>query len=324
MSENVLELKHIKMYFPIQSGLLKRNIGFIKAVDDVSITIKRGETVGIVGESGCGKSTLGRVILKIYDPTAGEIVLNGVDITHQKGKQLRALRKDCQMIFQDPFASLNPKMRVGEIVAEPLWVNHVLPRRAADQRAEELLIKVGLRQSDCRKYPHEFSGGQKQRVGIARALALNPKLIVADEAVSALDVSIQSQILNLLNDLKQEYQLAYMFISHNLAVVKHISDRIGVMYLGNLVELADKNTIFTNPLHPYTQALLAAAPVIDKTKRREHILLSGDVPNPAKPPTGCPFHTRCSQCMEICKTQKPSRVLLNDGHQIVCHLYKTQ
>jgi peptide/nickel transport system ATP-binding protein len=322
MSENVLELKNIKMYFPIQSGLLKKTIGFVKAVDDVSITIKRGETLGIVGESGCGKSTLGRVILRIYDPTAGAIILNGVDITHKSGKRLRALRKDCQMIFQDPFASLNPKMRVGEIVSEPLWVNHILPRREADQRAEELLLKVGLRQSDCRKYPHEFSGGQKQRVGIARALALNPKLIVADEAVSALDVSIQSQILNLLNDLKQEYQLAYLFITHNLAVVKHISDRIGVMYLGNLVELADKNAIFTQPLHPYTQALLSAAPVIDKTKRREHILLTGDVPNPANPPTGCPFHTRCSQCMEICKVQKPSRIRLDDGHQIVCHLYK--
>jgi peptide/nickel transport system ATP-binding protein len=322
MNPNILELKNIKMYFPIQSGLLKRTVGYVKAVDDVSFTIKPGETLGIVGESGCGKSTLGRVILKIYDPTAGAIILNGADITHKKGKQLRSLRKDCQMIFQDPFASLNPKMRVGEIVAEPLWVNRVLSRKEADRRAEELLVKVGLRQSDCRKYPHEFSGGQKQRVGIARALALHPKLIVADEAVSALDVSIQSQILNLLNDLKQEYQLAYMFITHNLAVVKHISDRIGVMYLGNLVELADKTTIFTHPLHPYTQALLSAAPVIDKTKRKERILLSGDVPNPANPPAGCPFHTRCPQCMEICKTQKPQRKRMSDGHQIVCHLYQ--
>ncbi len=321
MEENILELKNIKMYFPIQSGLLKKVIGYVKAVDDVSLTIRTGETLGIVGESGCGKSTLGRVILKIYDPTSGQIILNGADITHKKGKQLKSLRKECQMVFQDPFASLNPKMRVGEIVAEPLWVNHVVAKAEAFQRAEALLVKVGLRPSDAQKYPHEFSGGQKQRVGIARALALNPRLIVADEAVSALDVSIQSQILNLLNDLKKEYNLAYMFITHNLAVVKHISDRIGVMYLGNLVELADKNDIFDNPLHPYTQALLSAAPVVDKKKRKARILLSGDVPNPANPPAGCPFHTRCPQCLERCKTEKPVPQLLNNHHQIACHLY---
>jgi oligopeptide/dipeptide ABC transporter ATP-binding protein len=321
MEENILELKNIKMYFPIQSGLLKKVVGYVKAVDDVSLTIRTGETLGIVGESGCGKSTLGRVILKIYDPTSGQIVLNGADITHKKGKQLRSLRKECQMVFQDPFASLNPKMRVGEIVAEPLWVNHIVAKPEAFQRAEELLVKVGLRPSDAQKFPHEFSGGQKQRVGIARALALNPRLIVADEAVSALDVSIQSQILNLLNDLKKEYNLAYMFITHNLAVVKHISDRIGVMYLGNLVELADKKDIFDNPLHPYTQALLSAAPVVDKKKRKARILLTGDVPNPANPPAGCPFHTRCPQCLEICKTEKPVPQLRSNHHQIACHLY---
>lgn len=320
-TENLLELEHIKMYFPIKSDFLKRTVGYVKAVEDVSLSVKRGETLGIVGESGCGKSTLGRVIMKIYKPTSGVMRIDGQDVTHAHGRQLKELRKKCQMVFQDPYSSLNPKMRVGEIVAEPLWVNKIMSREEARDRARELFGKVGLRDSDFNKYPREFSGGQKQRVGIARALALNPSLIIADEAVSALDVSIQSQILNLLNELKDEYKLTYIFISHNLAVVRHISDRIGVMYLGNIVELADKNEIFFNPMHPYTKALLSAVPVIDKNKRGERIVLKGDIPNPANPPKGCPFSNRCSECMDICRSVVPSIKYLDNGHQIMCHLY---
>ena len=323
-NQNVLELDNIKMYFLIKSPFLKRTVGYVKAVDDISLSIRRGETLGIVGESGCGKSTLGRVIMRIYNPTSGEIRINGEDITRAKGQELKKIRKQCQMVFQDPFASLNPTMRVGEIVSEPLWVNKIMDKKGAESKAKELFEKVGLRESDFYKFPHEFSGGQKQRVGIARALALNPDLIIADEAVSALDVSIQAQILNLLNELKAEYHLAYMFITHNLAVVKHISDRIGVMYLGHLVELADKKDIFDHPLHPYTEALLSAVPVVDKRKRRERIILSGDTPNPAKPPSGCPFSNRCPKCLEICKVDAPKRTVFENGHQVSCHLYQQQ
>ncbi len=323
-TDYVLELKNIKMYFPVKSAFLKRTVNYIKAVDNISLTINKGETLGIVGESGCGKSTLGRVIMKIYAPTSGTVCINGQDITHAKRHELKKIRRQCQMVFQDPFASLNPKMRVGKIVSEPLWVNHITDKKEAEQRAKELFKKVGLRESDFYKFPHEFSGGQKQRIGIARALALNPKLIIADEAVSALDVSIQSQILNLLNELKSEYELAYMFITHNLAVVKHISDRIGVMYLGHLVELADKNDLFQHPLHPYTEALLSAVPVVDKSKRRKRIILTGDTPNPANPPSGCPFSNRCYKCMDICKTTAPQIHYFANGHQVSCHLYDNE
>ncbi len=324
MSENLLRLVGLEKYFPIQSGLLKRTVGYIKAVDGVSLDLKRGETIGIVGESGCGKSTLGRTIIRIYDPTAGTISFDGQDITHLKGKDLRSIRKNLQMIFQDPYASLNPKIRVLEAISEPLWVNGLMDRKEATAKAVELLIKVGLRESDAKKYPFEFSGGQRQRIGIARALSLNPKFIIADEAVSSLDVSIQSQILNLLSDLKDEFSLSYMFISHNLAIVRHISDRVGVMYLGKLVEIADKRRLYTNALHPYTQALLSAAPVARKNRTREKIILQGDVPSPAKPPPGCPFHPRCRHCMAICKEQPPLPVGIEDGHAVACHLYNEQ
>lgn len=321
MSEVLLEVKHLKKYFPIRSTLLKREIGAVKAVDDVSFFLNAGETIGIVGESGCGKSTLGRVLMKVYQPTAGQIIFDGKDITDLKGAELRENRKKMQMIFQDPYASLNPKMRVRDIVAEPLWVNGLMSKTEAYEKVDELLTTVGLRPTDAPKFPHQFSGGQRQRVGIARAIAMNPKLIIADEAVSALDVSVQAQILNLMMELKSRYNLAYIFISHNLAVVKHISDKVGVMYLGNMMEIAEKNALYGNAKHPYTQALLSAAPVADRTHKNQRIILTGDVPNPANPPKGCPFHTRCSHCMEICKTQKPVFKKVEAAHYVACHLY---
>ncbi|WP_062305796.1 ABC transporter ATP-binding protein [Alicyclobacillus sendaiensis] len=321
MSEYVLEVQDLKKYFPIKSGLLKRTVGYVRAVDGVSFQVKPGETLGIVGESGCGKSTTGRMIMRLTTPTSGKIILDGKDITHAKGEELRASRRKSQMVFQDPYASLNPRMSVGESIAEPLIVNKVLPKSEAFERAGELLKTVGLRASDINRYPHEFSGGQRQRIGIARALALNPKLIVADEAVSALDVSIQSQILNLLMDLKHQFNLSYLFISHNLAVVRHISDRVGVMYLGHLVEIGPKHSLYQDPLHPYTQALLSAAPEPRRTKRRERIILQGDVPSPANPPSGCPFHTRCPRVMDVCRQTMPKPVQVHPDHWVACHLH---
>ncbi|SIS57968.1 ABC transporter ATP-binding protein [Alicyclobacillus vulcanalis] len=321
MSEYVLEVEDLKKYFPIKSGILKRTVGHVRAVDGVSFRVKPGETLGIVGESGCGKSTTGRMIMRLTTPTSGKIILDGKDITHAKGEELRASRRKSQMVFQDPYASLNPRMSVGESIAEPLIVNKVLPKSEAFERAGELLKTVGLRASDINRYPHEFSGGQRQRIGIARALALNPKLIVADEAVSALDVSIQSQILNLLMDLKHQFNLSYLFISHNLAVVRHISDRVGVMYLGHLVEIGPKQSLYQDPLHPYTQALLSAAPEPKRTNRRERIILQGDVPNPANPPSGCPFHTRCPRVMDVCRQTMPKPVQVHPDHWVACHLH---
>ena len=324
MSESLLVVKNLKKYFPIRSQLLKREIGAVKAVDDVSFTLQEGETIGIVGESGCGKSTLGRVLMKVYDPTAGQIIFEGRDITKMKGAELKEHRKKMQMIFQDPYSSLNPKMRVRDMVAEPLWVNGLMSKEAAYGKVDELLTTVGLRPTDASKFPHQFSGGQRQRVGIARAIAMNPKLIIADEAVSALDVSVQAQILNLMMELKGKYHLSYIFISHNLAVVKHISDKVGVMYLGNMVEIAEKDTLYKNAKHPYTQALLSAAPVADRTHKSQRIILTGDVPNPANPPKGCPFHNRCCHCMEICGVEKPQLKEYEQNHFVACHLYNTQ
>ena len=321
MSEYVLEVQDLKKYFPIKSGILKRTVGYVRAVEGVSFQVKPGETLGIVGESGCGKSTTGRMIMRLTTPTSGKIILDGKDITHAKGEELRASRRKSQMVFQDPYASLNPRMSVGESIAEPLIVNKVLSKSEAFERAGELLKTVGLRASDINRYPHEFSGGQRQRIGIARALALNPKLIVADEAVSALDVSIQSQILNLLMDLKHQFNLSYLFISHNLAVVRHISDRVGVMYLGHLVEIGPKHSLYQDPLHPYTQALLSAAPEPRRTKRRERIILQGDVPSPANPPSGCPFHTRCPRVMDVCRQTMPKPVQVHPDHWVACHLH---
>ncbi|MCL6516305.1 dipeptide ABC transporter ATP-binding protein [Alicyclobacillus sp.] len=320
MSENLLEVRNLKKYFPITAGLLRRTVGHVKAVDDVSFTVRTGETLGIVGESGCGKSTTGRMIMRVLEPTSGEIVFDGQDITKLRGKELRAVRPKFQMVFQDPYASLNPKMGIEEIIAEPLIVNGV-NRKQATERVIHLLERVGLRADDRNRYPHEFSGGQRQRIGIARALALNPKLIVADEAVSALDVSIQSQILNLMMDLKKEFNLSYIFISHNLAVVRHISDRVGVMYLGHMVELADKRSLYADPRHPYTEALLSAAPEPKRQGRRERIILQGDVPSPANPPKGCPFHTRCPKVMDICKVERPALKQVAPNHLVACHLY---
>lgn len=321
MSDILLEVRNLKKHFPIRAGLFRRTIGQVKAVNDVSFTIGAGETLGIVGESGCGKSTLGRMIMRVMDPTGGSILFDGDNLTELRGEKLRQSRRNFQMIFQDPYASLNPKMCVEDILIEPLLVNGVMDRKQARDRVIQLLLRVGLRETDRLRFPHQFSGGQRQRIGIARALTLNPKLIVADEAVSALDVSIQSQILNLMLDLKKEYGLSYMFISHNLAVVRHISDRVGVMYLGNLVEIAGKNSLYQNPLHPYTQALLSSAPAAKRGIRREKIILQGDVPNPANPPIGCPFHTRCPQAMDICRSARPSLMEAGPDHAVACHLY---
>jgi oligopeptide/dipeptide ABC transporter ATP-binding protein len=321
MGENLLEIRNLKKYFPIKSGLLKRTIGQVKAVDDVSFQLGRGETLGIVGESGCGKSTLGRMIMRVMEPTEGRIIFENEDTANLHGEKLRRIRSEFQMVFQDPYASLNPKMSIEAILTEPLLIHGRMNRGDARKKAIELLIRVGLREKDLKRYPHQFSGGQRQRIGIARALSLNPKLIVADEAVSALDVSIQSQILNLMLDLKREFNLSYIFISHNLAVVRHISDRVGVMYLGNLVEIGDKTEIYENTLHPYTQALLSSAPAAKRGDRREKIILQGEVPSPANPPAGCPFHTRCPKVMDACRIVRPVLKEVVPGHSVSCHLY---
>lgn len=322
MSEKVLlEVKDLDKVFPIHSPVLKRVIGGVRAACKVSFTLKAGETMGIVGESGCGKTTLGRVITQIYEPTGGQIFFNGEDITQFKGAKLKEHRKNIQMIFQDPYSSLNPKMRVNEIIAEPLWVNGLMSKKDAANHVSALLSMVGLRDSDGEKFPHQFSGGQRQRVGIARAIAMKPQLVVADEAVSALDVSIQAQILNLMMELKKEMGLSYIFISHNLAVIKYVSDNIGVMYLGSIVEMAPKKRLFENTLHPYTKALLSAAPVADRNYKMNRIIMRGDVPNPANPPPGCVFHERCSECMDICKTKIPVLTEIEEGHTVTCHLY---
>ncbi len=318
---NLLELRNIKKYFPITGGVMRRKIGDVKAVDDISFSLRQGETLGIVGESGCGKSTTGRMIMRVLDVSSGQIFFAGQDITTVRGERLRRLRQDFQMVFQDPYSSLNPRMSVGSLIAEPLIINKKISRREIKDQVGSLLETVGLSADARIRYPHEFSGGQRQRIAIARALALRPKLIVADEAVSALDVSIQAQILNLLADLRKEFGLSYVFISHNLAVVKHVSDRVGVMYLGRLVELAQKGNLYATPLHPYTQALLSAAPEPSRTVKRERIVLVGDVPSPANPPSGCAFHTRCPKVMEVCRSVRPEMNEYQAGHFVACHLY---
>ncbi|TDF94779.1 ABC transporter ATP-binding protein [Paenibacillus piri] len=322
MREPLLEVSGLKKYFPIQAGLLRRTIGYVKAIDDVSFQLGKGETLGIVGESGCGKSTLGRMIMRVLEPSEGSIIFDDQDLTRLRGQKLRAQRQKFQMVFQDPYASLNPKMKVADILAEPLIVNGLMDRKEAAGQVGQLLKRVGLREGDAQKYPHEFSGGQRQRVGIARALSLSPKLIVADEAVSALDVSIQAQILNLMMDLKKDFDLSYMFISHNLAVVRHISDRVGVMYLGHMVEIGEKTSLFQSPLHPYTQALLSSSPVAKRDSERKKIILQGEVPSPANPPSGCPFHTRCPKVTESCKSIRPAMQEVAPGHAVACHLYE--
>ncbi|MEK4711805.1 MULTISPECIES: ABC transporter ATP-binding protein [Sporosarcina] len=318
MSQNLLEVHNIKKYFPIKKKLFSKKKEFVKAVDGVSFTVKKGETLSIVGESGCGKSTTGRVLMKLLDATEGRIIFEGQDITDLTDDEIRPLRKEFQMVFQDPYASLNPRLTVKEIIEEPLIVHNIEKSKRAD-RVIELLEVVGLNRYHANRYPHEFSGGQRQRIGIARALAVNPKLIIADEPVSALDVSIQSQILNLLKDLQEQYNLTYVFIAHDLSVVEHISDRVGVMYLGRLVELADRDGLFGGPLHPYTKALLSAVPIPDPTLRRDRIILKGDIPSPADPPSGCTFHTRCPFAQQLCKDQVPEFRELGKGHFVACH-----
>jgi peptide/nickel transport system ATP-binding protein len=319
----LVEIENLKVYFPIKSGLvLDRHVGDIRAVDDISLTIKRGETVGLVGESGCGKSTVGRTILRLYKPTSGRIIFDGRDISKLGDNEMRPLRRRMQMIFQDPYASLNPRHSVGRIIGEPLRSHGLANRREANARVRDLLRIVGLPADSTGRYPHEFSGGQRQRIGVARALALNPDFVVADEPVSALDVSIQAQIINLLEQLQEEFELTYLFIAHDLAVVRHISDRIAVMYLGWIVEVSPAAELYENPLHPYTISLLSAVPIPDPVveKERESILLAGDLPSPANPPPACRFHTRCPFIQPTrCRDEIPPLRKLADGHEVACH-----
>jgi oligopeptide/dipeptide ABC transporter ATP-binding protein len=316
----VIEVSDIKKHFPIRKGLLQRAAGTVYAVDGVSFSIADGETLGLVGESGCGKSTVGRVILRLIEPTAGTIKLDGRDITHLSKSDMRPYRRQMQIIFQDPFSSLDPRMSAGDIVAEPLRVHGIAKGREVKKRVAELFERVGLRKTQMANYPHQFSGGQRQRIGIARALALQPKLIIADEPVSALDVSIQAQVLNLIMDLQRELGLSYLFISHNLAVVEHISHRIAVMYLGRIVEYTDKRTLFERPLHPYTESLLLAVPVPDPSVKRQKRVLQGDVPSPVTPPSGCHFHTRCPYVFDRCKVESPALREVKPGQMVACHL----
>jgi oligopeptide/dipeptide ABC transporter ATP-binding protein len=315
----LVETRNLVKYYPIRGGVLMKEVAAVKAVDGVSVAIREGETLGLVGESGCGKSTLGRAILRLEEPTSGEVLFEGQNILTFDPKQLRALRRQMQIIFQDPFSSLNPRKTVAQIVGEPLLVHGLGNRLERDQRVEELLGVVGLRAEHMRRYPHMFSGGQRQRIGVARALALNPKLVICDEAVSALDVSIQAQVLNLLRDLQDEFGLTYLFISHDLHVVEHVSDRVAVMYLGKVVELAAKAEIYLRPLHPYTQALLSASPMPDPTVKRQRIILKGDVPSPINPPPGCRFHTRCPYAESVCRQSEPELREERDGHFAACH-----
>jgi oligopeptide transport system ATP-binding protein len=321
VSKPLLQVKGLKKYFPITGGVFGKKIGEVKAVDDVTFTVYKGETLGIVGESGCGKSTTGRMLLRLIEPTEGSIVFEGKEVTKLSKTELRKMRRDMQMIFQDPFASLNPRHTVEKILEEPLVVHGIGSKEERKKRVQEMLEVVGLGRYHAKRYPHQFSGGQRQRIGIARALMTNPKLIIADEPVSALDVSIQAQVLNLLEDLQKEFGLTYIFIAHDLGVVRHISDRVGVMYLGRIVELADSDQLYESPKHPYTKALLSAVPIPDPEYRKESQLLSGDLPNPANPPEGCAFHTRCSACMEICKQIRPEMKEVEKGHYVACHLY---
>jgi oligopeptide/dipeptide ABC transporter ATP-binding protein len=317
----LLEVQGLQKYFPIRAGLFSRHVADVKAVDGVDFTIHRGETLGVVGESGSGKTTVGRLILRLLPLTAGRVLFEGRSVHELARGEMRKLRKEMQVIFQDPYASLNPRMSVGETIAEPLLVHRIASGRAADDRVRELLHLVGLRSDHVNRYPHEFSGGQRQRIGIARALAVNPKFIVADEPVSALDVSIQAQVINLLQDLQERLGLTYLFIAHDLSVVRHISTRVAVMYIGKIVEIADRDALYKNPLHPYTQALLSAIPVPDPEARarRRRIILSGDIPSPLNPPSGCRFHTRCPVAFDRCKVEEPPLREYGAGHFAACH-----
>ena len=316
--KDLLQVNNLVKHFPVRGGLLQRVMAWVQAVDDVSFTVREGETLGLVGESGCGKTTVGRTILRLIEPTAGEVDFNGVDIIKLRGSELKSMRRNMQIIFQDPYSSLDPRIPVGESIAEGLKIHNVGNAKERFDLVLETLKKVGMEDYHARRFPHEFSGGQRQRIGIARALALRPKFIVADEPVSALDVSIQSQVLNILKDLQHEFDLTYLFIAHNLSVVEHISDRVAVMYLGKIVELADRDELYRNPLHPYTQALMSAIPIPNPTLKRERIILQGDVPSPVNPPKGCRFHPRCPVAMESCSQSEPPLIEVSPDHWAAC------
>ena len=319
--ESLLSVEDLEVHFPIKKGLLSRTAGYVYAVDGVSITLEKGETLGIVGESGCGKTTTGLAVLRLIEPTAGTVRFGDTDITTLNKSELRTLKKEIQMIFQDPYSSLNPRMTVNNILKDPMEIHGMYPGTERKDRIAYLLEKVGLRPEQGRRYPHEFSGGQRQRIGIARALALNPQVIIGDEPVSALDVSIQAQIINLLIDLQQEFHLSYIIIAHDLAVVEHICDRIAVMYLGKVVETSAYHNVYTDPKHPYTQALLSAIPVADPRVKKERMILKGDVPSPINPPSGCAFHPRCPHRMDVCDKEAPKLKNIGDNHEVACYLY---
>jgi len=320
-TEKLLEIKDLKRYFPIKGGFFQRVVGYVKAVDGISFSIEKGTTMGLVGESGCGKTTVGRTILRLSEKTDGQVLFKGKEVFDQSKEDLMSLRSKMQIIFQDPYSSLSPRLPIGEIIGEAVREHKIVSPEEYDDYIDEVMEMCGLQHYYKSRYPHEFSGGQRQRICIARALALKPEFLICDEPVSALDVSIQAQIINLLQDLQERLNLTYLFISHDLSVVEHISDTIGVMYLGDLVEYGTKKDIFSNPLHPYTKALFSAIPVADPDAQNQRIILEGTMPSPADPPKGCKFHTRCSQCMEICKKEAPRRTEAEKGHQVVCHLY---
>lgn len=322
MTEPLLKVEGLKKYFPITGGIFSRVKGQVKAVDDISFYVNEGETLGIVGESGCGKSTTGRMLMRLLEPTEGTVTFDGQELTSLSPAEMRKARRDIQMVFQDPYASLNPRHSIEKILMEPLNVHNIGDPKERKRKVHEFLEIVGLSSYHAKRYPHQFSGGQRQRIGIARALMTNPKLIIADEPVSALDVSIQAQVLNLMQDLQRDLKLTYIFIAHDLGVVRHISDRVGVMYLGNMAELADTETLYEKPLHPYTQALLAAVPVPDPDFEREEVVIKGDVPSPSNPPSGCRFHTRCPFKMDICSKEVPRFAEVEPGHSVACHLYE--
>lgn len=321
VNKPLLKVNNLKKHFPIHGGILGKTVGHVKAVNDVSFEVNEGETLGIVGESGCGKSTTGRMLVRLLEATEGNVEFNGKNLNALSPKEMRKMRRDIQMVFQDPYASLNPRHTIEKILSEPLLVHGIGDTKVRKKKVQEFLEIVGLNALHAKRYPHQFSGGQRQRIGIARALMTNPQLIIADEPVSALDVSIQAQVLNLMQDLQKQFSLTYIFIAHDLGVVRHISDRIGVMYLGKMVEMSDAEELHENPLHPYTQALLSAVPVPDPDFQKEETVLEGDMPSPANPPSGCAFHTRCPFKMDICTTEEPAYREIQDGHFAACHLY---
>ena len=319
--KTLMEVKNLRTWFPVKGGLVQKTVGYVHAVEDVSFSIREQETFGLVGESGCGKSTTGRTMLRLIEPTSGSVTFDGIDLFKLSPEEMRKKRRDMQFIFQDPYSSLNPRMTIRKLLEEPLETHFWFSDAEKTEKVEAIMTKVGLSAEQLDRYPHQFSGGQRQRIAIARALICRPRFVVADEPVSALDVSIQAQILNLLSSLQEEFRLSYLFISHNLSVVRHISTQVGVMYLGRIVEWGDTEEVYRHPLHPYTEALLSAIPRIDPLEQKERILLPGDVPNPANPPKGCPFHDRCSKCMECCRTEVPQTKEMGPHHSVACHLY---